>query len=122
MRACSCSVWRGCSSLGAGVPAIWKARHSRGAASRAALPVMILDDILFSDRALEADGSVTFQLTDDGYNLLLRSLHFLDLDGAEGVHVLLQHFSAPLGHGRHEVIPKLVACALQRDSHQLAVD
>src|SRR3954447_19931518 len=93
-----------------------------GAASCAALPVMILDDILFAHRSLQADGAVAFELPHHSNNLLLCSFYFLDLDWAQCVHILLEHFGSALGHGTHEVIAKLVTGPFQRDGDEFPVN
>ncbi len=64
-----------------------------------------LDDILLSHRALQADGAFRFQLPDHRDDLLLRRLHFLDLDRPQGFHVFLQHLRAALRHALQKMIP-----------------
>src|ERR1700722_847604 len=67
-------------------------------------PRMSLDDILLPYRALQADRAFGFQLPEHGDNLLLRRLHFLDLDGPERFQILPQHLGAALGHQLQDVI------------------
>ena len=62
-----------------------------------------------------------FELPHHRDDLLLRAFHFLDLDGAEGVHVLAQHFRAALAHRLQHMILHLFAGALQGDGQDLAV-
>ena len=47
--------------------------------------------------------------------------HFLDLDGAQGVHILAKHFGSALAHGLQHVVLHLLAGAFQRDGQNLAV-
>src|SRR5580698_2607983 len=57
-----------------------------------------LDDILFSRRTLQTDGAFRFELAHHCDDLLLRRVHFFDLDGPQGFHVLPQHLAAALAH------------------------
>src|SRR5437899_1663002 len=81
-----------------------------------------LDDILLPDRALEADHAFVLQLADDRDDLLLGGLDLLDLDGAQGLHVLAQHLPAALRKTAEDLVAQLLAGALEGDRQQLAVD
>src|SRR5437879_5973702 len=96
-------------------------RHWNGCASARLSSLSSLHDILLADGSLEAQGSLALQLPHDGDDLLLRRFHFLDFYGAHYFHVLLQHLGAALRHGFQEVVPELLARALQRHSQHLAV-
>ena len=76
---------------------------------------------MFAYRAFQIDDAFAFELADQGDNLLLGRLHIANLDGAQAFHIFLQHFRAALGHAFQEVIPQLIAGALQRHSQHLAV-
>src|SRR5580698_6317198 len=84
-------------------------RQATGAASTPSSGRRTLEDILLPGGALQADDAFGFELPHDRDDLLLRRLHFLDLDGAERVHILPQHLRTALAHGLQHVILHLLA-------------
>src|ERR1019366_7748297 len=82
----------------------------------------ILDDILFAYGALEAQDALGLKLAHDGDDLLLGPIHFLDLDGTEGLHVFLEHVGSALRHAAQDLVFQLLAGAFQRDRQHLAID
>src|SRR3984957_5751020 len=80
-----------------------------------------LEDILLPGGALQTDDAFGLELPDDGDNLLLGALYFLDLNGTQRVHILAEHFGAALTHRLQHVVFHLLAGSLERDSENLAI-